>query len=265
MAKSSPASVRIASSAAGMPPSRKRRRTQLGHRVRLGRPGRQLGGEGAGLLVEALVLEDPVDDAPALQLLGAEELAGHHELAGAAAAGALGEPLGAAHRRRQPDHFLDQAELGRAARRGSGRSRAPARRPRSGSARGRRRRPAAAALPPARPRRSARPRARSPAPASARRTRRRRRRRRRRGPRRGSAAPAADRPRPRRSPPARPSNIAAVEEVERRAVDGHDRQPRRRPARLESDPTPRPYRAGIRARGGPRRGSSPAPGRAARR
>ena len=49
--------------------------------------------------LEVLVLEDAVDDAPALHLLGAEDPAGHHELAGAAAAGALGEPLGPAHRR----------------------------------------------------------------------------------------------------------------------------------------------------------------------
>src|SRR5260221_12122060 len=84
----------------------------LGHRLGAGRASGQLGGEGARALLELRLREDRVDDAPALHLLGAEQLAGHHELAGAAAAGALGEALGAAHRRRQPDHFLDQAEPG---------------------------------------------------------------------------------------------------------------------------------------------------------
>src|SRR5262249_35011753 len=83
----------------------------LGHRVGLRRAGGQFGGVGAGALVEALVVEEEVDDAPALHLLGAEELAAHHEVAGAAAAGALGEALGAAHRGGEADDLLDQAEL----------------------------------------------------------------------------------------------------------------------------------------------------------
>ena len=104
-------SVRIASSAAGMPPSRKRRRTCLVIAWALVGPAASSAARARERGLELLLGEDRVDDAPALQLLGAEELAGHHELAGAAAAGALGEALGAAHRRRQPDHFLDQAEL----------------------------------------------------------------------------------------------------------------------------------------------------------
>ena len=72
-------------------------------------------GEGARPRLELVRGVDRVDDAPALHLLGAEDAAAHHELAGAAAAGALGEALGAAHRRGQPHHLLDQAELRRRA------------------------------------------------------------------------------------------------------------------------------------------------------
>src|SRR5262245_17071695 len=65
----------------------------LRHRMGPGRAYGQLGGEGASPFVEALVVEDAVDDAPALELLGAEEIAGHHQLAGAAAPRPLGKAL----------------------------------------------------------------------------------------------------------------------------------------------------------------------------
>ncbi len=84
----------------------------LGHRVGPRRPLGQASGELARPLVETVVVVDPVDRAPALELLGGEELACHHQLRGAGAAGALGEALGAAHRRGQADDPLDQAELG---------------------------------------------------------------------------------------------------------------------------------------------------------
>src|ERR1044072_1312023 len=73
---------------------------KLGHRVRLGRPVGQLSGKGPRPGVELVVLEDQVDGPPALQLLGAEQLAAHHEVGGAGAAGALGEAPGAAPRGR---------------------------------------------------------------------------------------------------------------------------------------------------------------------
>src|ERR1044072_2761180 len=68
----------------------------LGHRVGPGRTGGELGGVGAGALVEALVVEEQVDDAPALHLLGAEEVAADHEVAGGGAAGAVRAAAGAA-------------------------------------------------------------------------------------------------------------------------------------------------------------------------
>ena len=54
--------------------------------------------------------EDPVDDVPALERGGVVERAGHHELARPRRTGALGQALGAAHRRGQADDGLDQAE-----------------------------------------------------------------------------------------------------------------------------------------------------------
>ena len=57
-----------------------------------------------------VVGEHPVDHVPALERRGIVRDAGHHELPGAAGAGALGQSLGAAHRRRQPDHLLHEPE-----------------------------------------------------------------------------------------------------------------------------------------------------------
>ena len=63
--------------------------------------------------VEPVVRVDPVDHVPALERLGAEQLPGHDQLARPSRAGPLGEALGAAHRRRQSDHSLDEPEAGR--------------------------------------------------------------------------------------------------------------------------------------------------------
>jgi hypothetical protein len=63
--------------------------------------------------VGARVGEHPVDDVPALERGGVVEFAGHHQLAGARRTGALGQALGAAHRRGQPDHGLHQPEASR--------------------------------------------------------------------------------------------------------------------------------------------------------
>ena len=220
VAKSSAASVRIASSAAGDAALAEAAEDVLGHRVRLGRAGGQLGGEGARALLEVLVVEDPVDDAPALQLLGAEDLAGHHELGGRgrcrrARRGAACRPSTASAR-----PLSRPGRTWPCGRRRSGRRRGRSRRRRSGSARGRRRRSAPAALELVDRPQQLVPEPARPAPASARRRRGRRRRRRRRGPRRGSAAPAAARPRRLGDRRLEVVDHPLVEEVQRRAVEG---------------------------------------------
>src|SRR3954470_2479711 len=80
--------------------------------VRPGRALREPPRVRAGRVVEAVVRQDAVDDAPALERRGVVEVAGHHELAGAGWAGALGQALRAAHRRREADDGLDEAEAG---------------------------------------------------------------------------------------------------------------------------------------------------------
>ena len=60
-----------------------------------------------------VVGQHPVDDVPALERRRVVELAGHHELLGPRGARALGQPLRAAHRRRQPDDDLDEPEARR--------------------------------------------------------------------------------------------------------------------------------------------------------
>src|SRR5260221_4784223 len=81
----------------------------LGHRMGAGRASGQLGGEGARALLELRLREDRVDDAPAPHLLGAEQLAGHHELAGPAPPRAPRDGPWAPHRRRVPPTFIDPA------------------------------------------------------------------------------------------------------------------------------------------------------------
>src|SRR3954451_20004575 len=84
----------------------------LGRGMRAGGAARQALGERARGVVEAFVGEHAVDDVPALERRGGVEVAGHDDLAGARRPGALGETLGAAHRRRQTDDGLDEAEAG---------------------------------------------------------------------------------------------------------------------------------------------------------
>lgn len=67
-------------------------------------------GKAHPLLVHLAVGDDPVDHAPALELRGLVEPAGHHELARPSGPGPLGDPLRPAGARRQPDHRLDEAE-----------------------------------------------------------------------------------------------------------------------------------------------------------
>ena len=86
---------------------------RLRRRVRPRRPLGQAPGERARRLVEALVGQHAVDDVPALERRGVVQLARHDELARPGGPGALGEPLRAAHRRRQADDGLDEAEPGR--------------------------------------------------------------------------------------------------------------------------------------------------------
>ena len=66
----------------------------------------------AGLDLEGLGLPDPVDDAPLAHRLRVVERAGHDELLGPVRAGLLGQALRAAHRGREADDDLDEAELG---------------------------------------------------------------------------------------------------------------------------------------------------------
>ncbi len=78
--------------------------------VGAGRAVRELRRERLRPVGEALVGPDAVDDAPALERRRVDDLAGHDELARAGRAGALGDPLGAAHRRGEPDDGLHEPE-----------------------------------------------------------------------------------------------------------------------------------------------------------
>ena len=139
MANSGPETSATMASAARAPPSFWARDDALGRRVRLGRAVGDLRGERARRVVELVARVDAVDDVPALQRRGVEQLAGEDQLLGAGGAGALGQPLRAAHRRRQADDDLDEPEL-RALAAPAGRRRpARSRRPPSGRARARRR------------------------------------------------------------------------------------------------------------------------------
>ena len=91
----------------------------FGRRVRDGGPRRHLPRVRPGGLGEALVGQHPVHHVPPLQHRGRVALAGEDQLPGPGRARALGEPLRAAHRRRQPDHDLHQPER-RASRRRAG-------------------------------------------------------------------------------------------------------------------------------------------------
>ena len=110
VANRSPASSGTRSSAARAPPSTWARTIAfVAACARVG-PSASPRAKAARGRVEALVGQDAVDDVPALERGGVEQLAGHDELARAGRPGALGEALGAAHRRRQADDGLDQAE-----------------------------------------------------------------------------------------------------------------------------------------------------------
>ena len=82
----------------------------FGRRVRDGGPRRHLARVRPGGLGEALVGQHPVHHVPPLQHRRRVALAGEDQLPGPRRARALGEPLRAAHRRRQPDHDLHQPE-----------------------------------------------------------------------------------------------------------------------------------------------------------
>ena len=140
MANRPPASSGTRASASRTPPSTCARTIAfVAAWARVG-PSASRAGEGSRGRVEAVVGQHPVDDVPALERGGVVERAGHDQLAGARGPGPLGQPLRAAHGRREADDGLHQAEARRLAPPAAGRRPARARRPRSGTGRGRRRR-----------------------------------------------------------------------------------------------------------------------------